>query len=95
LSQNQQAVQAVHAVLEASRQGIIPSDITHPSLVLCELPDEKALVAHALRLNSKNIKFAVFKEPDINNQITALATEPLSLGGRKAMSSYKLLQLGV
>lgn len=93
LSPSQRAVQAAHAVLEASRQGLIPSYIPHPSLVLCTRPDELSLLSKAEELVQSGISFVLFREPDIGNQATALATAPLSKADRRLFRSLPLLKL--
>ncbi len=82
-------VQSCHAAIEAAHS-FIPDNST-PSLVLCGLCDEKALVDCANDLDRKGIRFKAFVEPDIGNQYTALATEPLCAKGRSFLKKYKLL----
>lgn len=90
LSPSQQAVQAAHAAIEASRKGLIPPDTPHPHLIICTTPDINGLIKCAERLDGK-VKFEMFCEPDIDNKPTALCTEPL-VEGRKLFSNYPLLK---
>ncbi len=74
LTIRQQLVQAAHATLEA---GIHltqdPTDIS--SLVVCGVASEAILVAEHERLQGLGIQSILFREPDLNGQATALATE--------------------
>lgn len=93
LSKSQQAVQATHAAIEATRKGLITSDIDHPHLVLCEAKSEYDLLLKANILDDKSIRYEVFREPDIGNEVTAIATEPLTNEQRKKLGFLKLLRL--
>jgi hypothetical protein len=79
--------------LEASRSGLITQQGEHPSLVVCSIPDEPDLLLEAQNLSRQQIRFILFREPDLNNQVTALATEPLPLSQRKKLRHLKLLSL--
>lgn len=93
LSPSQQAVQGIHAAIEAARDGLIPSDITHPHLVLCSTPDEDALRLQMDRLDVHGIKYRPFFEPDRDNELTAIATEPISGSGRRHFRNIPLLTM--
>lgn len=45
-------------------------------LCLLSVKDEQALLFLTQKLEHDNVKFSIFKEPDIGNQITAIAVEP-------------------
>jgi hypothetical protein len=83
-------VQAAHAGIEASRL-FLPPEHPHPHLVLCAVSRERDLLAAADRLERAGIRFAIFREPDRNNEATALATEPLSGERRGALARYPCL----
>ena len=53
--------------------------------------DEHQLVKLAEQALAKGIKFSIFREPDIDNQITAIAIEP----GAKSKKLCAKLQLGL
>lgn len=91
LSQSQQAVQGMHAAIEAARQGLIKSDTKHPHLVFCSVSDEFDLVEYSTKLESKGIRYQVFLEPDIGNKLTAIATEPIYGSNRKIFRNLKLV----
>jgi len=53
--------------------------------------DEHELIKLAESALAKGIKFSIFREPDIDNQITAIAIEP----GQKSKKLCSNLQLGL
>lgn len=53
--------------------------------------NEHALIKLAEQALAKGIKFSIFREPDIDNQITAIAIEP----GPKSKKLCSNLQLGL
>lgn len=85
----QQLVQAVHAAYEAGKHlaGGLPNiDAT----VLCRVRDERELLRAEAYLQHRGIGTVLFNEPDIGNEATALATEPINGSHRKALSRYQL-----
>jgi hypothetical protein len=91
LSFPQQAVQAGHAAIEASRAFLHPAD-EHPSLILCTMKGEEQLRRAADDLEKQGIRLKRFYEPDIGNQMTAFATAPLSGESRKALRKFQLMK---
>lgn len=92
LSVPQQCVQAGHAILEMTRT-CFPNLTTHPSMVIVGVKNEyqlrktiQALVEHG------KIPFAAFREPDRDNEFTALATVPLSGKDRDFFKKYQLIK---
>lgn len=51
--------------------------------------DESELISLVRKLESKKIKFAIFRESDLNNEITAIAIEP-GPRGKRLTSSFPL-----
>lgn len=84
-----QAVQAVHAGISSARD-LIPPDLIHPSLVLCTVPDECALLALQDRCTAAGIRTSVFVESDMNDAHTALATEPVNGKARRVFQKLPL-----
>lgn len=85
LSHPQQIVQAAHAVDEINKQ--------HPHepgnfMVLCGAKDEKQLHKIAEMLDSSQIKYSMFFEPDIDS-FTAIATQPLRGEERKPLKRFQ------
>jgi hypothetical protein len=84
-----QVVQACHAVIELAQAGMIPLAAEHPHLVVCGVPDEKSLESAFLRASEAGIAYKSFRDDDLGEQLTALASEPVS-GHRRA--AFKRLQ---
>jgi hypothetical protein len=84
------AVQAVHAVLEASRKLLLP-DSEHPHVVLCGVASEGRLLRAADHLFRCNVRYALFREPDRANEATALATEALRGERRELLNRFHCL----
>lgn len=63
-------------------------------LALLTVPNEESLYKLISKAENSGIKFTVFREPDLNNEITAVAFEP-SDSARKLTSSCPLLGKGV
>lgn len=59
-------------------------------LALLTVPNEESLCKLISKAENSGIKFTVFREPDLNNEITAVAFEP-SDNARKLTSSCPLL----
>ena len=91
LSIPQQAVQAGHAAIEASR-AYLPKDDEHPALIICTMKGESQLERAANELTAQGIRIKRFYEPDRNNEFTAFATEPLTGESRKAMRKFQLMR---
>jgi hypothetical protein len=67
------AVQSCHATWELASKGH-----KHPSLVLVVVRNENKLKKVMRKLEEDKIKFEYFREPDLNNEITSLCTEPVN-----------------
>ena len=89
LSLPQQLVQAAHAAHEAGRHLAERSPVLS-SLIACALPSERALFEAYQRLTFRGIRCALFREPDLGHQATALATEPLDRDRSAVLSRYPL-----
>lgn len=90
ISNAQRAVQLGHAVIEAGRTFLKQND-KHPSLIYCVVKSEAKLLKLSKELYDNGIKFKTFREPDMNNEITAIATEPLSYKNKNILKRYQLL----
>ncbi|MCI0639056.1 MAG: hypothetical protein L0Y72_20615 [Gemmataceae bacterium] len=80
----------MHAAMEASRQ-FLSTDSDHPHLVLCGVASEVRLLAAADHLHRHDIRSALFREPDRANEVTALATEPLTAEKRRFLHRFRCL----
>ena len=73
LSPLQRAVQAGHAIAELVLHSL-HGNWDNGTIVLLGVKNEFQLKKWIDKLSIKDVKYAIFKEPDIGNQITALAT---------------------
>lgn len=89
-----QAVQSGHAAIQFQHE--------HPSiakewftksnyLIFLSVPDEHSLERIIESAKEQDIKVSVFREPDLNNEITAIALEPSSVSD-KLTKNLKLLR---
>lgn len=90
LSKAQQTVQAAHAAIESGRKYLNPGD-EHPSVIMCSVKSEAKLLKCADEFAAQGIDHVIFKEPDIGNKATALASRPLVGKERQAFSRFQLL----
>lgn len=68
---NYRAVQAGHGLAEYMIKH--PNDWQNETLVYLVVEDEYSLIKLANKLEYKNITYTKFHEPDIDNQLTAIA----------------------
>jgi len=83
-----QIVQVGHACFEAGQRW--PEDRATCHLVLIGVTSQDALLAVALRCESRGIRYVLFDEPDDSMGYTALCTEPLDAHRRVALRRYAL-----
>ena len=85
------AVQACHAAIESSRQHLTP-DLEHPHIVLCGIESESKLFEAHNRIQSFGFECCVFYEPDLNNSLTAFATELVDESCKRYFKKFQLLR---
>jgi len=88
-----QAIQASHAVIQfIFEHPEIANDWYNISqyLVFLSVKNQEELLELAEKLRWKEILFSEFREPDLDNEVTAIALEP-SNEARKVVSSMPLL----
>lgn len=90
LSPSQTVVQAGHSLIEATKNFEPPQD-EHPHLVVCGIRNEARLLRAADALDKAGIRYSLFREPDQNNEATALATEPICGERRSFFQRFHLL----
>jgi hypothetical protein len=90
LSPGQQVVQSCHAVAEAV-SAFHALEQEHPHLIVCEVSDETALRRALGETQQCGIACRPFFEPDLGNQLTALATEPISRARGRRFRKLRLL----
>lgn len=84
-----QVCQIAHAAHEA---GIHLSNETEQisSIVVCSIPNEKELLKAMDRIEAHGVRVVLFREPDLNGEATALATEPIPSSERRKLCKYPL-----
>lgn len=90
LPHEQKAVQSCHAVIEATRTFNLTGE--HPSVIICSVKNEDKLIQASDYLTQNRVKYCKFSEPDIGNQLTAIATEPL-IENRAIFKKFQLLRI--
>lgn len=92
LTAGSQAVQSSHAAIQFifEHPEVAKLWIKDPYLAQLSCADEEELKILIEKLHKNNIKFSIFKEPDLDNQITAIAVEP-SEKSRRILSCYPLM----
>lgn len=91
LSHPQQVVQACHASLEAARAFLSPGH-EHPFVIVCGVRDEPRLFDWLDKLERAGIRCRAFAEPDLDGQLTAVATEPVCGNQRRVFKDCQLLR---
>lgn len=87
-----QTAQSIHSALLFSQKfpQIYKEWSKDPYLAVLSVNDEKELLELISKLEKSNIKFSVFREPDIDDEITSICIEP-SDKSRRITSSLPLL----
>ena len=90
------SVQAMHAAIQFQHDHTEYASVWYKRsnyLGFLSVANESELIRLIDKAESLNIKLSVFREPDIDNQITAIAIEP-GVKSRKLCSSLKLALRG-
>lgn len=93
LSPGYQAVQSAHAAIEFQHEHRdLATQWNKESnyLVFLSVPDEPSLLKLLKKAQMRDLKISTFKEPDIGNQVTAIALEPCERS-RKLCSNLPLI----
>lgn len=94
LSPSQQAVQSVHAAIEAAKAFDLESLPDHPYVVILAAKNEQRLNRARKYLVDNGVQHTYFYESDIGNELTALATEPIHGERRELFNKYQLIKGG-
>ena len=87
LSYSYRSVQAGHAVAEWLLQhGQVTKEWENGTLIYLDVENEQELILWTERLDRRDMQCTVFREPDIGNQMTAIAC----LTDKKIFSNLKL-----
>ena len=92
LTAGSQAVQSTHAAIQFVFEHPEIAQIWFKDPYLAQLSVENEEQLHELiyKLQKNHIKYSIFREPDLDNQITAIAIEP-SEQTRRLLSSLPLM----
>lgn len=93
LTIGQQSTQGCHAAIDFQHQHPIESKIWHNNsnyLILLTVANEQKLYELISKAILRGIKHTIFREPDLNNEITAVAFDATE-DARKLTSSCPLL----
>lgn len=74
-----QCVQPAHALAEFAvkyPRCFKKWQTVYQNLVVLSVQDEAELEALSQKFGEQNLKYVLFREPDVNNQITAIAVQP-------------------
>lgn len=85
------AVQSCHAVIESTKDS--PYQNEHPSVIICGMKSEKELINAVGYLDEKKIRNFQFKEPDIDNELTAVSTCLIEEDQRHLFRKFQLLKI--
>lgn len=92
LSPAQRAVQSIHAAINAATHFRLDSLPDHPHVVLLSAKNESRLHRVQNYLTEHGVRHVTFCESDLDNQLTAVATEPVPDNERRALfKKYQLL----
>jgi hypothetical protein len=95
LSPPQQAVQSCHACIEATSAFALGNLADHPSVIICGVRDEQQLHKVRRYLIDSGIRHVHFYETDLDDELTALATEPVHGDRRRLFRKFQLLRTKV
>lgn len=90
LSFEQQACQAIHAARLSARDFPFREE---PHLCLCTVKNEARLQLELEKLRSLGIEISEWREPDRNNELTAIATGPIRGDQRRLFRNFQLLRV--
>jgi peptidyl-tRNA hydrolase len=90
LSRSQQVVQSAHAAIEASAQ-YHSEQQEHPSVIVLGVKNESKLHKFKDYVEENSLKYKLFREPDMDNELTAVAVFPVSEDQKKMFKKYQLL----
>jgi hypothetical protein len=85
-------VQSCHAAIECAKKFDLEKLPDHPSVIILGIKDEAKLFQVKNYLLSQDIDYCPFHEADLDNQLTALATEPIVGEKRKLFKKFQLLR---
>ncbi len=91
LSHGQQVVQSCHAAIEASKRYHL-SRQEHPSVIVLGVKSEKGLDNFTKYVHDQGFHYEMFREPDRDNELTAVAVFPVSEDQKTMFKKFQLLR---
>ncbi len=85
-----QSVQAIHASIEATKRFPQPAETVY--VVLCSVRNETKLRNALEFIRGHGVKCADFREPDLDNELTAIATEPVYQDKRHIFRKFQIMK---
>lgn len=92
LSPAQIAVQSCHASIEAAAAFKLSQLPEHPSVIILGIKNESKLDNIQATLAENGIRHVTFREPDLDCQITSIATEPMFGDQRQFFRKFQLIR---
>lgn len=92
LSMPQVAVQSCHACIEATKAFEVEKLQEHPSVIILAAKSEAKLQQIRQFLIANGIRHVHFYEADLNDQLTAIATEPIHGEKRDLFRKFQLIK---
>lgn len=93
LSPEQIAVQSCHACIEACKHFELSNLSDHPSVIILAASDTVHLSKIRKHLIDSSVQHVHFYEPDIGNELTALACQPVYGSKRRLFAKFQLLKI--
>ncbi len=91
----QMAVQSCHAAIECANNFGLKDLPDHPSVIILAVKDEAKLHQVRKYLIENGVQHVHFYETDMDDQLTALACEPISGDKRRLFRKFQLLKTKV
>jgi len=86
------AVQSCHAAIECSSVFSLKDLPRHPAVIILGIKNECKLRRVCNYLVENNIQYVGFQEPDRDDELTAVATQPITGSDRDIFKKYQLLK---
>ncbi len=87
-----QCVQSCHACIESAKAFHLEELDDHPSVIILDIKTEAKLNNVKNYLSSVGVKFVSFHEPDRDNELTSIATEPIFENRRRLFKKFQLIK---
>lgn len=85
-------MQSCHACIESAKAFRLEELDDHPSVIILDIKTEAKLNNVKNYLDSIGVKFVSFHEPDRDNELTSIATEPIFEDRRRFFKKFQLIK---